>query len=131
MQIFHDSMRRVNNDNPMPWLKIDKAKMAGYFEMVPEREQILEPINEQFVRLRFAQSTDVDVLHGGRVYVRHSKSTSGATFSSAQDSNSVYYATAYSPVYHLDSANAGAATLKIMPEPGSDQKGRILSLIHI
>ena len=49
MQIFHDSMRRVNNDNPMPWLRIDKAKMAGYFEMVPEREQILEPINEQLV----------------------------------------------------------------------------------
>ena len=47
------------------------------------------------------------------------------SFASAQDSNSIYYATAYSPVYHLDSANAGAATLKIMPEPGSDQKGRI------
>lgn len=49
MQVFHDSMRRVNTDNPMPWLRIDKAKMAGYFETVPEREQILEPINEQLV----------------------------------------------------------------------------------
>lgn len=49
MQIFHDSMRRVNTDNPMPWLRVDKAKMAGYFESVPEREQILEPINEQLV----------------------------------------------------------------------------------
>ena len=49
MQVFHDSMRRVNTDNPTSWLRIDKAKMAGYFESVPEREQILEPINEQLV----------------------------------------------------------------------------------
>ena len=49
MQVFLDSMRRVNTDNPTPWLRIDKAKMAGYFESVPEREQILEPINEQLV----------------------------------------------------------------------------------
>ena len=49
IQIFHDSMRRVGSDTPMPWLKIDKAKMIGYFESVPEREQILEPINEQLV----------------------------------------------------------------------------------
>ena len=49
IQIFHDSMRRVSSDNPMPWLRIDKAKMIGYFESVPEREQILEPINEQLV----------------------------------------------------------------------------------
>ena len=42
-------MRRVNSDNPMPWLRIDKAKMMGSFESEPEREQILEPINEQLV----------------------------------------------------------------------------------
>ena len=46
-------------------------------------------------------------------------------FSSAQDSNSIYYATVNSPVYHLDTANAGAATLKIMPVPTTPQKGRI------
>ena len=46
----------------------------------------IEPINEQFVRLRFDQSTSVDVLHGGRVYVRHSNlSEASATFQSAQD----------------------------------------------
>jgi predicted phage tail protein len=31
----------------------------------------IEPINDQFVRLRFDKSTDVDVLHGGTVVVRH------------------------------------------------------------
>ncbi len=49
LQIFHDSMRRVGSDNPTPWLKIDKAQMRGYFETIPEREQITEPINEQLV----------------------------------------------------------------------------------
>jgi len=46
----------------------------------------IEPINEQLLRLRFNQSTSVDVLHGGRVYVRHSNlSETLATFQSAQD----------------------------------------------
>ena len=46
----------------------------------------IEPINEQFVRLRFTQATAIDVLHGGRVYVRHTNQTgSAATFQSAQD----------------------------------------------
>ena len=46
----------------------------------------IEPINEQFVRLRFNQATSLDVLHGGRVYVRHTNQTGGAaTFQSAQD----------------------------------------------
>ena len=55
---------------------------------VPEDVQnlTLEPINEQFVRLRFRQSTSVDVLHGGRVYVRHTNLTGAqATFQAAQD----------------------------------------------
>ena len=46
----------------------------------------LEPINEQFARLRFNQATAIDVLHGGRVYVRHTSQTGGsASFQSAQD----------------------------------------------
>ena len=46
----------------------------------------IEPVNEQFVRLRFNQATAVDVLHGGRVIVRHTDQTGGsATFASAQD----------------------------------------------
>jgi predicted phage tail protein len=46
----------------------------------------IEPINEQFVRLRFKQATAIDVLHGGRVYVRHTNQIGGgATFQAAQD----------------------------------------------
>jgi len=46
----------------------------------------IEPINEQFVRLRFTQTIALDVLHGGRVFIRHSNQTgAGATFESAVD----------------------------------------------
>ena len=46
----------------------------------------IEPVNEQFIRLRFTQSTAIDVLHGGRVYIRHTRLTGGAaSFQSAQD----------------------------------------------
>ncbi len=46
----------------------------------------IEPVNEQFVRLRFTQATAIDVLHGGRVYIRHTRLTGGAaTFQAAQD----------------------------------------------
>ena len=48
-EIFHDSMRRIEGDNPMPWLFLDKAKLMGTFENVPERDEIPEPVNEQLV----------------------------------------------------------------------------------
>ena len=55
---------------------------------VPDDVQNLtiEPVNEQFVRLRFQQSTSLDVLQGGRVYIRHTNLTGGsATFQTSQD----------------------------------------------
>ena len=48
-----------------------------------------------------------------------------AFFGVAGDSGSLYKATAHSPIYHEDSANAGAATLKILPEPTGSQQGKI------
>ena len=75
---------------------------------IPDNVQNLtiEPINEQFVRLRFSQSTAVDVVHGGRVYVRHTNLTgASATFQTAQD---------------IIEAVAGSATEVICPAlPGS------------
>ena len=45
-----------------------------------------EPINEKLVRLRWNRSTDIDVTHGGRVYVRHSPLTDGTgTFTNSTD----------------------------------------------
>ena len=47
--VFQESMRRIQGDNPMPWLSLDKSKLEGVFEQAPDREQITEPINEQLV----------------------------------------------------------------------------------
>jgi len=47
--IFQDSMRRIQGDNPMPWLSLDKSKLVGIFDQIPERVQITEPVNEQLV----------------------------------------------------------------------------------
>ena len=49
MELFQDSVRRVQGDNPMPWLTLDKAKLSGSFESIPARDEIPEPVNEQFV----------------------------------------------------------------------------------
>ncbi len=45
----------------------------------------IEPLSDQFVRLRFDQSTDADVIHGGNVAVRSSNLTTGATFTNSVD----------------------------------------------
>ena len=47
---------------------------------------LVEPISDQLLRLRFNQSTDVDVVHGGNVVVRHSNLTNGTgTFTNSVD----------------------------------------------
>ena len=46
----------------------------------------LEPINDEQVRLRWTQTTDLDVKFGGQVYVRHSPRTDGSgTFANSTD----------------------------------------------
>jgi len=47
---------------------------------------VAEPISDQFIRLRFDKATDVDVLHGGSVVVRHSNLVDGSgTFTKATE----------------------------------------------
>jgi len=46
----------------------------------------IEPITNKLVRLRWTKAVDPDVLHGGRVYVRHSNLTDGSgTFQNSVD----------------------------------------------
>ena len=46
----------------------------------------IEPISDQFVRLRFNPSTSVDVIHGGTISVRHTPSSGAtATFANATE----------------------------------------------
>ena len=49
LELFQDSMRRIQGDNPTSWLTLDKARLKGIFDDNPERDQIEEPIEEQLV----------------------------------------------------------------------------------
>ena len=49
MELFQDSLRKVQGDNPMVWLEIDKANLKGKFISIPGRDEITEPLNEQLV----------------------------------------------------------------------------------
>ena len=46
-----------------------------------------EPVSDQFIRLRFDQSTDIDVVHGGNIVVRFTPevATVSATFENSTD----------------------------------------------
>ncbi len=46
----------------------------------------MEPVTNKLIRLRWTESTDADVIHGGKVYVRHSNKTDGTgTFQNSID----------------------------------------------
>ena len=82
-QVFSYNAALVLSTNPTTKTFTAVGKTA-----LPENVSNLtiEPVNEQFVRLRFTQATAIDVLHGGRVYIRHTRLTGGAaTFQAAQD----------------------------------------------
>jgi len=49
MNIILDSIRTIKGDIDLPWLDLDKAKMLGSFNSVPERDQMGLTINEQLV----------------------------------------------------------------------------------
>ena len=49
MAIILDSIRTIKGDIELPWLDLDKAKMLGVFNSVPERDQMNLTINEQLV----------------------------------------------------------------------------------
>ena len=49
MNIILDSIRTIKGDIDLPWLDLDKAKMLGFFNSVPERDQMGLTINEQLV----------------------------------------------------------------------------------
>ena len=66
---------------------IDDFKAVGKTALPADVTGLLvEPISDQLLRLRFNQSTDVDVIHGGNVVIRHSNLTDGTgTFTNSVD----------------------------------------------
>ncbi|MCK4577343.1 MAG: 30S ribosomal protein S4 [Candidatus Marinimicrobia bacterium] len=49
MEQIHNAMRRITEENQLPWMDLDKAQMSGTFLALPTREEIPEEINEQLV----------------------------------------------------------------------------------
>jgi len=45
LSAIHEAMKRVKDDMMLPWLRLDKAKMAGEFIETPSRQDI--PVNVQ------------------------------------------------------------------------------------
>jgi len=92
----------------------------------------IEPINEQFVRLSFNQALAIDVLHGGRVYVRHSNLALGsASFQASQD---VIEAVAGNSTDVIAPALPGTYLLKFQDDGGrfSSTEAKVsLSLVDI
>ena len=49
MDIILESMRRIKGDMDLSWLSLDKAKMKGTFNAIPDRDEMQLTINEQLV----------------------------------------------------------------------------------
>ena len=113
IQVFSYNARGELSANPTETTFTAQGKTA-----LPENVSglTIEPINEQFVRLRFTQATAVDVLHGGRVYIRHTNQTGvSATFQSAQD---VIQAISGNSTEAIVPALAGTYLLKFQDDGG-------------
>ncbi len=129
IQVFSYNAALELSANPTETTFVAKGKTG-----VPENVTglTIEPINEQFVRLRFDQSVAIDVLHGGRVYIRHSNLIGGsASFQAAQD---VIEAVAGNATEAICPALPGTYLLKFQDDGGrfSAQPASVnLSLVDI
>ena len=87
----------------------------------------LEPVSDQFVRLRFNPATDVDVLHGGTVSVRHTPSVDSAV-ATFQNSTEIIPKLAGNITETLVPALTGTYSIKFIDDTGnrSNNAARIL-----
>ena len=72
--------------------KLSNAKVSGIFPTVGKSAQpgdvqnlTAELVGDDNIRLRWDESIDTDVLHGGYVYIKHSSLLSGATWENSSD----------------------------------------------
>ena len=87
----------------------------------------LEPVSDQFVRLRFNPATDVDVLHGGTISVRHTPSVDPAV-ATFQNSTEIIPKLAGNITETLVPALTGTYSIKFIDDTGnrSDNAARIV-----
>ena len=87
----------------------------------------LEPVSDQFVRLRFNPSTSVDVIHGGTISVRHTPSVDPAV-ATFQNSTEIIPKLAGNITETLVPALTGTYSIKFIDDTGnrSDNAARII-----
>ena len=78
----------------------------------------LEPVSDQFVRLRFNPSTSVDVLHGGTISVRHTPSVDPAV-ATFQNSTEIIPKLSGSITETLVPALTGTYSIKFIDDTGN------------
>ncbi len=100
--VFRPDIEIMNTQAGIYDIKVFSFNAAGQLSSTPSSTQFnatgkravpndvqnltLEPVNDKLVRLRWDKSVDADVLHGGRVYIRHSNKTDGTgTFANSVD----------------------------------------------
>jgi small subunit ribosomal protein S4 len=49
LEMIHDSMKRVRDDQMFPWLSLDKANLTGTFMQVPDRADVPLTANVQLI----------------------------------------------------------------------------------
>lgn len=49
LEVIHDSMKKIRDNQMLPWLSLDKANLSGIFNSVPERADIPLQANEQLI----------------------------------------------------------------------------------
>ncbi|NOX36139.1 MAG: 30S ribosomal protein S4 [Calditrichaeota bacterium] len=49
LAVIHESLRRVKDENLVPWLRLDKAKLQGEFMDVPNRQDIPIDVQESLI----------------------------------------------------------------------------------
>lgn len=49
LEMIHDSMKRVRDNQMLPWLSLDKANLSGTFLQIPERTDVPLQANEQLI----------------------------------------------------------------------------------
>jgi len=87
----------------------------------------LEPVSDQFVRLRFDPSTDVDVLHGGTISVRHTPSVDRTT-ATFENSSEIIQRLSGSVTETLVPALTGTYSIKFIDDGGrkSENAARVI-----
>ena len=78
----------------------------------------LEPVSDQFVRLRFNPATDVDVIHGGTISVRHTPSVDPAV-ATFQNSTEIIPKLAGNITETLVPALTGTYLIKFIDDTGN------------